>query len=780
MQTNYFIAILMLLNMMSNVYANSKTRVNETGGVPMGIAVDLNRDGIINFDLVQPRVDKDGGIVDAASASDKTHPKLPFRFWVNNDLDVVNVGGRLNFLEGSCAGKNPVYDPNDDEYEQTCEVWDEDPKQLGKTITNTSSGFVFRIENYRDLEDFSPINIKIDTTVDTKKYEWQLRAVGVDINLFKRYHVESDILPAHGYIFDAERTKEQFNVANGSGSGTGVGHFTVLQAGKTKKLIQSDLDRFFLDDANGVGHFIFEGMTTSSTTCSTDATNCYIELTLVNKETNEPLEGVVSQLHLDMHDIKDYYELVNAGASAQVTSGNTYVIDDQYAEGGRTAFHASYNNDPIKTVRTKVLDIYTNLFPQQQLTQDYVLQIHGWRMLDAEKTAFSETSYKRLYWSGYKGQMGALHWPTGWFDKPAYAYGFSVLSYVLGNERNYDVSEVVARRVGLNLPVWLQVKKQTGINIHAVPHSMGNVVISEALKNGAGIYLSSYTASQAAVDAGSYDSNRADVSHRLQNTALATCPFDTALETPVGPEDAWRCYNIDSLPDQPFDMPPDMYRRNLVVDNGNGNIVVRHGQTTEANMGPYPIPTSNQGHYYAGISSGVRIINLYNTQDNALRAWEFNQLTKPDFAQGDTWNYTNDYLVAWNTYNTCNPEFEACIPPPDPSLQYDSIFLRDGDVVPYNAENVFDILSYVIPARTNALGQRSVSGEIDDDPGELTGFTTSNQDHSAQFHGYYSEQTVEQGGKQQRAAYWNALIDDGLNLDVDNKNYTGLRNNISN
>ncbi len=766
----------------------SNTRL--TLGIDMGIAVDLNRDGVITFDKVQTRI-KDNAIVEKV-ANDKTHPKIPYRFWINNDLDVVSNNGSTSFIDADCAGKNDAFNDGD-EYQQTCEVWDIDPRQPGKTITNTSTGLVFRIENYRDLEDFAPIDIKIDATVDTKAYEWQIRSVGIDINLFKRHYVTSDLLPAHGYIFNTQRTQEQFNTANGVGNAAS-GHFAVLVAGKAKTLSQSDLDKFFLNNADGIGRFIFEGMETSQTNCMTDgASTCYIELSLVNKKTKEVLSGFIKKLYIDLHDVKDFYELINAGPSAQ-TAGQTYQLDEEYSEGERDAFHASYNNNAIATNRSINLNIYDGLFSSTEITKDYILQVHGWRVLDAEKTNFSETSYKRLYWSGYKGQMGALHWPTGWFDKPADEYGIGVLPYVLGNERNYDISEVVARRVGVNLVAWINGKKPSIGNLHAVTHSMGNLVISEALHNGA--TLTSYTAGQAAIDAGSFDSEAADMDHEFQVPGFISCPIDVSgsilFGDKVDPETAWRCYNTDNLlpplVSTDYDMPPDMYRRDLIVRDANGdpvtdaggNYTIRHGKTSIDTMSSYTSTPGNENYYLAGLANNAYIVNFFNKDDAALTAWEFNQLTKPDFAQVIPWNYSNSYLDDLLDYYNCS---SSCGTLPVEPSEASSSFSNGATPVPYQPSTAFEILSHVIPARTEPLGQVETGGEISSNP-EMTGFTNSNQDHSAPYHGYYSEVSPNPAAstQQQRAAFWNEVLTNSLDLDplAPSNDLTGLKNGIEN
>lgn len=61
----------------------------------------------------------------------------------------------------------------------------------------------------------------------------------------------------------------------------------------------------------------------------------------------------------------------------------------------------------------------------------------------------------------------------------------------------------------------------------------------------------------------------------------------------------------------------------------------------------------------------------------------------------------------------------------------------------------------------------------------MDGFTESNQDHSAPFHGYYSEISIETNNrKQQRAIYWNLILSESLFYKAKLDRYTGLKNSI--
>ena len=98
---------------------------------------------------------------------------------------------------------------------------------------------------------------------------------------------------------------------------------------------------------------------------------------------------------------------------------------------------------------------------------------------------------------------------------------------------------------------------------------------------------------------------------------------------------------------------------------------------------------------------------------------------------------------------------------------------------PYNEQTKFDIMAHVIPARTEPLGQEDEIAGLSN----MSGYTNSNQDHSAPFHGYYSEisakdknQTIK---RKQHAAYWNLVLDRAIFFPIANDNdLTGLVNGL--
>ena len=145
--------------------------------------------------------------------------------------------------------------------------------------------------------------------------------------------------------------------------------------------------------------------------------------------------------------------------------------------------------------------------------------------------------------------------------------------------QNYDRSELRARQSSHGLHAIFNTLSQK-YNVLVFAHSMGNIVVSEALRNGdeadSGIIVNTYIASQAASVAHAYDA---------QNPETVESDFTT--DTP----EVYADYPETNLP------------------------------------------------YYTGVgNSAVTIINFHNIADKALSGWEINQDWKPDSG----WDYNDE------------------------------------------------------------------------------------------------------------------------------------------
>ena len=671
------------------------------GSVRLG--TDLNRDGMV--DVVTNTQLAEGALSDVTSVT------KPFRFWLNNDFDVVNDSGEIDLERAEC----PIFTGN-----QVCEQWDE-PTDKG---TNTDPDKLNYIESNRDLEDFAPLairliaehgpdgNIKLEDGMTA-----EIKAVGLSINLFQGEWDEGT-----DYLTDLTKLKKQMeNQAKEK-------YLFELKANAgARQLTQNDLNKLF--GRKDVAKLIFEGTGKSSLDCAEDATNCYIEFTIKRGNT------VIStdKLYMTMLPVKHYYDHFTVGK--ELLTGLQAVA---------TNAHPEFQFKPLLIAEDPDVE---------KRKDDYIMMVHGWRMQYEERVQFAEIAFKRLYWSGYKGRYGFYSWPTGWFKKPAHEYStFDVGRRLVGNEQNYGDSEALARKAGERLREKLLGLSTTYNNIHIFAHSMGNVVVSEALRNAKGTPLvKHYIASQAATVASAYNNLVEHIEHEYQVAPNFFC-LDT--NNKADPEKAWRCYNQNGL-DTEYDMPPNLYSYTIPALHGATKPTLEIMVAQRDGWGP---------HYYRDVEqSAEQIINFYNINDIALTGWEFNQLTKPDSrgALGTLpeWDYEFDWDCPYSTI-VCAIDFYpddedgevvTDIYTVDRPFSFEKEYVWTGDA-PIDLESAL-ILGHIIPARSNALGQKLVpisgTSEVSDNV-EISEFGKDNQGHSAQFYNTYSS----------RQDYWmNVLIE---------------------
>jgi hypothetical protein len=351
------------------------------------------------------------------------------------------------------------------------------------------------------------------------------------------------------------------------------------------------------------------------------------------------------------------------------------------------------------------------------------------------------------------------------------------------NAQNYDQSEVVARLTGPMLEHRLHVQKLAApdTRVHVLAHSMGNVVMSEALRqHDGGQLVESYVPTQAATTSGSYDPLFETNTHKLLVDLSLFGPDELTADA------AWRRYNTENTTSD-YGMPPDIYRYTNMIVQENGQSVLRHGvthsDTLELEFGPGTA-------YYAGIKGkAVRIVNFSNPSDTALNAWEFNQLTKPDTSTPNgekKWRYSNEQLcrpdIPESPILWYYPDNTIC---DDPSVtQVTSRFYQDNVQMDWHSQTpegfhaYAQIIGHIIPARTVSLGQMEKPDPDDPMPesSEISavetheGFTDSNQGHSAEFHGYLGDTEVST-----RDDYWLDVMEKGFGILQREGNYSGLR-----
>ncbi len=173
-----------------------------------------------------------------------------------------------------------------------------------------------------------------------------------------------------------------------------------------------------------------------------------------------------SSVFLDLKNIKDMYERAT--------------LDDG-------------TDEPLSLVNPN--DPQNNTVPTDpNEAHQIVVFVHGWNMSQWEWKNFSETMFKRLWYQGYKGRFATLRWPT---KTDAFSY---------------NTSEFIAFKSGLGVSRYLNKLRDCfpSYSVNVAAHSMGNIVMGQALKEqlaGGFTVVNNYVAMQGAVPAQCYDVN---------------------------------------------------------------------------------------------------------------------------------------------------------------------------------------------------------------------------------------------------------------------------------
>ena len=337
--------------------------------------------------------------------------------------------------------------------------------------------------------------------------------------------------------------------------------------------------------------------------------------------------------------------------------------------------------------------------------QKYILYVHGWNMEQWEKERYAETAYKRLWWQGYKGRFGLFSWPT--------TNGFTTKFDAAVNSTNFDQGEFTAWRSATPLRQLLQTLNTAyGGQLYVLSHSMGGIATSEALRlqsdaNGAPI-VQVYVASQAALSAHVYDGTLSDATGSPNALQWTYTYPGTGVSVNYGPQ------------------TPNIYK--------NWTAFVLRGSAVSS-------------------SAVNRLVNFYNENDYALSApvWQFNQLTKPDFA---------DYPdLLWEYYYV--GDFTG-VPASDGFRKVGKYTNLSGEVIlnlgnRTTVQGRYEIMSFGAESRVKAFGATpNISQGISNAVDLQTIWPTDPDNHSAhKWHSAEFRSTI-----QLERNYWKTLLSD--------------------
>jgi len=189
---------------------------------------------------------------------------------------------------------------------------------------------------------------------------------------------------------------------------------------------------------------------------------------------------------IDLHDVTDFYEKV--------------IITNTFLGGANT------------NMTVGLLKVEQPAITQENEDTNIIVYAHGADNTDESWLDCSDTIFKRLYWSGYRGKFSSVRWPSP--PLSLFPYGFAWF-----NETEFIgyKSAFYLKNYATNLPT-----RFPGYNIHMWAHSAGGFIASEALSEGAP--FTSLVLSSVTVSAGCYDINAPTNSDLLAKESWSVTP----------------------------------------------------------------------------------------------------------------------------------------------------------------------------------------------------------------------------------------------------------------
>ncbi|MBQ9430278.1 MAG: hypothetical protein IJU44_01880, partial [Kiritimatiellae bacterium] len=307
------------------------------------------------------------------------------------------------------------------------------------------------------------------------------------------------------------------------------------------------------------------------------------------------------------------------------------------------------------------------------------LLVLGWNVDEAEKSAWRDTMFKRLFWQGYRGRVAAFHWPA--------QYGFSGILEAFFDGPHFDRSEHRAWLSASKAAVLLSELLAGWGKVTIVAHSQGNVVASEALN------CISYTESQ--------NTNR--VTYIALQSAISAQYFDTAFQA-------------DSVTNQ-----LDVFSLEIRLAKSLGDLWrLIMGATSPDIQGHFPNGLDIDPPYLHGIIPKFgRTVNFYNRTDYALNIWVANNATKPDDLAYD---FTYD-KSACGYYRQVDP---------NPVTGIDRVQIFPAS----DLRARWCVFAFVAYTRALAAGQLDMTNVFKENinlQGPIYGFDSSHYSHSFEF-----------------------------------------------
>ena len=503
------------------------------------------------------------------------------------DFYAVTDGDRDGVLSEASKGDRQLtwwYNHDSDEFVGPDEYTQE--SYFGENVdSHHSNGARFGIENTRDLEDLAPVNLHFDpylVMLEGEGFTIEITADlttnldddalnGESINLYR-----SDISTTDSKRHILDPLYAKVLVSSSSSSGVSL-------SGSIEKELQSITE--------GLNTFFLEAIHALENTKMTSETELVFSLNV--KQGTTTLFNIPSRVRLHIKEIEDFF--------------STYEID--HMVGGADLRKdlspgSLHHPDATEISPAATWDHAANPDFSYLSDGDNFVWVHGWNLRPVWKEAFTETTFKRMYWEGFKGKFYEFSWPTFYDEEGPEDAIFA------GSASNltYNPSEFQAYRSGQSLKNLLSSLQG---NTHVFAHSMGNVVVAEALRQHAEVssqsLVESYVSFASAMPSGAYgqtDITGTNSAHRASGTSFVRNTYDFDPTITIDQDSKYQSSDFD-----------------LLRYWGN------YGSSAEVVGGAGSLENA---YYMAGSkTASSKWINLYNPDDYATSfAWKLNNYIK--------------------------------------------------------------------------------------------------------------------------------------------------------
>lgn len=262
--------------------------------------------------------------------------------------------------------------------------------------------------------------------------------------------------------------------------------------------------------------------------------------------------------------------------------------------------------------------------PVPSEAKDLTILVHGFNVTAAEGSQEAETLFKRLYWVGHpvvRSQGGAhtigILWP-GWIAPKYIPVRGERPAIPDTPAAQFGTSEYHAYQAGVPLARLFDRLHTAGRTLNVLAHSLGNMAVNSAIREGSANTLRSYTMAEAAVPIEAF----------LADFSPGASPLlDTARSCGSPTDQLW----VDRWRDMEAGLPltPEGHPDRSDLARWNDAVLARNSLLPAPNYVRRWLERPSPQAAWAGVFSntkGARVLNTYNRADNVVGVvWPLHQ-----------------------------------------------------------------------------------------------------------------------------------------------------------